>query len=225
LLIAGPAMAQETKAPAPDGLKTPQAQASYLIGTQVGAQLRGEGVTVDTEALNKGIADGLANAAMQLNEAQIREATARLQAEIQAHRQAALAQAADANRTAGVAFLKANAVKQNIVTLPSGLQYEVLTAGKGPKPKATDVVVCNYRGALIDGTEFDSSYRRGTPATLPLKDMIKGWGEALPLMTTGSKWRIYVPSELAYGERGAGQVIGPNAVLVFEIELLSIQGS
>jgi FKBP-type peptidyl-prolyl cis-trans isomerase FklB len=229
LLIGGPALAQEAKtapqagAPAPDWLKPAQAQASYLIGMQVGAQLRGEGVAVDPEALNKGIADGLANAASQLSEAQMREATSRLQAEIQAHRQAALAQAADANRAAGAAFLKANAAKQNVVTLPSGLQYEVLSAGKGPKPKATDVVVCNYRGALIDGTEFDSSYRRGTPATMPLKDMIKGWGEALPLMATGSKWRIYVPSDLAYGERGAGSVIGPNAVLVFDIELLSIQ--
>lgn len=233
-LMAGPALAQEAKAPgpapapvgapAPDWLKPPQAQASYLIGMQVGAQLRNEGVTVDADALQKGIADGLANAASLLSEAQVRDVAARLQSEIQTRRQAAMARAADANRIAGAAFLKANGAKQNIVTLPSGLQYEVLTAGKGPKPKPTDVVICNYSGALIDGTEFDSSYRRGTPVTMPLTDMIKGWSEALPLMSTGSKWRLYVPSELAYGERGAGSVIGPNAVLVFDIELLSIQG-
>lgn len=230
-LMAGSALAQEAKAPAPAGppapdwLKPPQAQTSYLLGMQVGAQLRREGVTIDSEALNKGIADGLANAAPLLSEAQMRDVTARLQSEIQARRQAELARAADANKIAGEAFLKANAAKPNIVTLPSGLQYEILSAGKGPKPKATDAVVCNYRGVLIDGTEFDSSYRRGTPTTISLSDVIKGWGEALQLMPAGSKWRIYVPSELAYGERGAAPVIGPNAALVFDIELLSIQGA
>jgi FKBP-type peptidyl-prolyl cis-trans isomerase FklB len=114
-----------------------------------------------------------------------------------------------------------------VVTLPSGLQYKILKAGTGPKPAATDEVVCNYRGILIDGTEFDSSYKRGTPATFPVDKVIKGWTEALQLMPVGSKWELFVPSNLAYGERGAGQrgadVIAPNSTLIFEVELMSIK--
>jgi FKBP-type peptidyl-prolyl cis-trans isomerase FklB len=110
-----------------------------------------------------------------------------------------------------------------VVTLPSGLQYKIITAGTGPKPTASDSVVCNYRGTLIDGKEFDSSYKRGQPATFPVSGVIKGWTEALQLMPVGSKWQLFVPSELAYGDRGSGPDIGPNATLVFEVELLSIQ--
>ena len=123
----------------------------------------------------------------------------------------------------GEEFLAENETKEGVVALPSGLQYKVLQGGTGPKPTATDSVVCNYRGTLLDDTEFDSSYKRGQPATFPVTGVIKGWTEALQLMPVGSKWQLFVPSELAYGERGAGGQIGPNATLIFEVELLSIQ--
>ena len=132
-------------------------------------------------------------------------------------------QAGDANKKEGEAFLAANKGKDGVVTLPSGLQYKILTAGTGPKPTASDSVVCNYRGTLINGTEFDSSYKRGQPATFPVTGVIKGWTEALQLMPVGSKWQLFIPSDLAYGERGAGADIGPNSTLIFEVELLSIE--
>ena len=131
--------------------------------------------------------------------------------------------AGGANKQAGDAFLAANKSKESVVTLPSGLQYKILTEGTGPKPTASDSVVCNYRGTLIDGKEFDSSYQRGQPATFPVGQVIKGWTEALQLMPVGSKWQLFIPSELAYGSRGAGADIGPNSTLIFEVELISIK--
>ena len=128
------------------------------------------------------------------------------------------------NKKEGEDFLAANKSKEGVVTLPSGLQYKVLKEGTGPKPSPTDSVVCNYRGTLINGTEFDSSYKRGQPATFPVNGVIKGWTEALQLMPVGSKWQLFIPPDLAYGQRGAGADIGPNATLIFEVELLSIQG-
>jgi FKBP-type peptidyl-prolyl cis-trans isomerase len=127
------------------------------------------------------------------------------------------------NKKEGEAFLAANKSKPGVVTLPSGLQYKILTAGTGPKPTATDSVNCNYRGTLIDGKEFDSSYKRGKPVTFPVTGVIKGWTEALQLMPVGSKWQLFIPSDLAYGDRGAGADIGPGATLVFEVELISIE--
>src|SRR5438309_9145950 len=133
-------------------------------------------------------------------------------------------QAGENNKKEGEAFLAANKSKPGVVTLPSGLQYKIVKPGTGPKPAATDTVVANYRGTLINGTEFDSSYKRGEPLTIPVSGVIKGWTEALQLMPVGSKWELYIPSDLAYGARGAGADIGPNSTLIFEIELLSIQG-
>ena len=127
------------------------------------------------------------------------------------------------NQKAGAAFLAENKTKDGVVTLPSGLQYKILTPGTGPKPTAADTVVCQYKGTLLDGTEFDSSYKRGQPATFAVGKVIKGWTEALQLMPVGSKWQLFIPADLAYGERGAGNVIPPNATLVFEVELVSIQ--
>jgi FKBP-type peptidyl-prolyl cis-trans isomerase len=132
-------------------------------------------------------------------------------------------QAAESNKKEGQDFLAANKGKPGVVTLPSGLQYKVEKEGTGPKPTASDSVVCNYRGTLINGTEFDSSYKRGQPATFPVSGVIKGWTEALQLMPVGSKWQLFVPSELAYGDHGAGADIGPGATLMFEVEVLSIQ--
>jgi FKBP-type peptidyl-prolyl cis-trans isomerase len=129
----------------------------------------------------------------------------------------------DKNMKEGEAFLAENKKKEGVVTLPSGLQYKVITAGTGKKPKATDTVTTQYRGTLIDGTEFDSSYKRGQPTTFPVAGVITGWTEALQLMPVGSKWQLFIPSNLAYGPRGAGHLIGPNATLVFEVELLSIE--
>lgn len=130
---------------------------------------------------------------------------------------------AEKNTKEGEAFLEANKKKSGVITLPSGLQYKILKEGNGAKPTATQTVKCHYRGTLIDGKEFDSSYKRGEPTEFPVGGVIKGWTEALQLMPVGSKWELYIPSTLAYGERGAGQTIGPNAVLIFEIELLSIK--
>jgi FKBP-type peptidyl-prolyl cis-trans isomerase FklB len=131
--------------------------------------------------------------------------------------------AAAENKTKGEAFLAENKKKEGVVTLPSGLQYKILKAGEGPKPTAEDSVKCNYRGTLIDGKEFDSSYKRNEPATFPVKGVIKGWTEALQLMPVGSKWQLFIPPDLAYGERGAGELIQPEATLIFEVELLSIE--
>jgi FKBP-type peptidyl-prolyl cis-trans isomerase FklB len=126
------------------------------------------------------------------------------------------------NKQAGEAFLAKNKGEKGVKTTASGLQYKVVTTGKGKQPTAEDTVTVNYRGTLIDGTEFDSSYKRNEPATFPVKGVIAGWTEALPLMKEGSKWMLYIPANLAYGERGAGNMIGPNSTLVFEVELLSI---
>jgi len=229
LLAAGvaPAHAQAAAAPAaaavPDSLKGTLAQAGYAIGLNLGRNLKKDSIAIDPQVVMQGLKDGLAGITPALNDDQMRAAVAQLQTDVQTQRQEKAAQAAQANGAAGAAFLKANAAKPGVVTLPSGLQYQILKAGTGPTPKADDTVVCNYRGTLIDGKEFDSSYARGAPATLNLGGVIKGWTEALQHMPVGSKWRLVVPSDLAYGAKGAGDDIGPDAVLVFEVELLSIQ--
>jgi FKBP-type peptidyl-prolyl cis-trans isomerase FklB len=218
---AAPAAAPET--PLPDSLKDPQAQISYAIGLNIGAGLRRDAITVDPAIVAQGVKDATSGAKPLMTEDQMRMVLIQLQASVQASREAKAAHAAETNKAEGEAFLKANAAKPGVVTLPSGLQYQVITAGTGKKPTADDVVLCNYRGALLDGTEFDSSFKRGAPDTFPVSGVIKGWTEALQKMPVGSKWKIFVPSSLAYGEKGAGADIGPNAVLVFDIELLSIQ--
>src|SRR5882757_8488148 len=147
-----------------------------------------------------------------------------LQTDLHKKPEAAMQAAGEVNKKQGDAFLAANKTKEGVVTLPSGLQYKILTPGTGPKPLATDSVVCNYRGTLIDGTEFDSSYKRGQPATFPVDKVIKGWTEAVQLMPVGSKWQLFIPPDLAYGERSPSPVIGVNSTLIFDIELLSIQG-
>ena len=148
----------------------------------------------------------------------------KLQQKVQLEEETALQQASQANQKAGEAFLAANKSKEGVVTTASGLQYKVLTQGTGPKPSATDTVVCNYRGTLLDGKVFDSSYDRGQPATFPLNQVIKGWTEGVALMPVGSKYEFYIPAALAYGARGAGADIGPNSTRIFDVELISIQG-
>ena len=146
-----------------------------------------------------------------------------LRTEVTQRKEAEAKRLAETNKQAGQQFLAANKTKEGVVTLPSGLQYKILKEGTGPKPTTADTVVCNYRGTLLDGTEFDSSYKRGEPATFGVGAVIKGWTEALQLMPVGSKWQLFIPSDLAYGERSPGGPIGPNSLLIFEIDLLSIQ--
>ena len=222
-----PAAAQDAKAPPPaaalpESLKDPQAQVSYAIGLNIGAGLKRDSIKIDPAIVTQGVKDELAGAP-QMTEDQMRAVLTKLQADVQAARAEKAAHAAETNKAEGEAFLKANAAKPGVTTLPSGLQYEILTVGKGVKPEANQIVLCNYRGTLLDGTEFDSSYKRGAPDTFPVSGVIKGWTEALQRMPIGSKWRIYVPASLAYGAKGAGPDIGPNAVLIFDIELLAVQ--
>jgi FKBP-type peptidyl-prolyl cis-trans isomerase FklB len=208
--------------PIPADLKDTSAQVSYAIGLNLGVKFRKDAVAIDPQIMAQGVKDGLTNATPRLTDDQMRAAVTALQASIQEKQKAAAAQASAANAAQGAAFLKTNSAKSGVVTLPSGLQYQILKAGTGPTPKLDDTVVCNYRGATIDGAEFDSSYKRGEPTSFPVSGVIKGWTQALQLMPVGSKWRLFVPADLAYGDKGAGDVIGPGAVLVFEVELVSI---
>jgi FKBP-type peptidyl-prolyl cis-trans isomerase FklB len=199
-------------------LKSVKEKASYAIGSNFGRTLRSQLVEIDMKAFTKGIEDGLAGAKLLLTDAEMKEVMTALQAEVTAKRGAA----GEKNKKDGEAFLAENAKKPGIVVLPSGLQYRVITEGTGAKPKATDSVTTHYRGTLIDGTEFDSSYARGEPASFRVGGVIRGWTEALQLMPVGSKWELFVPSNLGYAERGSGPKIGPNSTLIFEVELLSI---
>jgi FKBP-type peptidyl-prolyl cis-trans isomerase len=204
-------------------LTTPKQKASYAIGMNIGRGLHKDSVDVDPNVLLQGLKDALAGGKMLLSDEEAKAALTALQADVSKRQQEKMQVAGDANKKQGDAFLAANKSKEGIVTLPSGLQYKILQAGAGPKPAATDSVVCNYKGTLLDGTEFDSSYKRGQPATFAVNQVIHGWTEALQLMPVGSKWQLFIPPDLAYGPSGAGGVIGPNATLVFEVELLSIQ--
>ena len=196
---------------------------SYAIGMTLGAQLRKQFIVVDPEPLMQGLKDALSGGKTQLTAREARAVMSELQKE-EKHKQAFLQGAQGLkNKQDGAAFLAENKTRDGVVALPSGLQYRILKAGEGSKPTAEDTVVCNYRGTLIDGTEFDNSAKRAQPATFTLDKIIKGWKEALQLMPVGSRWQLFVPADLAYGERAAGHGIGPNATLVFDLELLAIQ--
>ena len=207
--------------PKPLVLSTEKAKQSYAIGLNVGQSLHRDGIVVDPKILVQGLQDAMAGGKVLLTDDQIKTVMTDLKNQVHAEQEAKRLAAAETNKKEGAAFLAGNATKPGVVTLPSGLQYKVLVAGTGPKPTAGDSVLCNYRGTLLDHTEFDSSYKRGQPATFPVTGVIKGWTEALQLMPVGSKWQLFIPPDLAYAERGPGP-IGPNAVLVFELELLSI---
>jgi FKBP-type peptidyl-prolyl cis-trans isomerase FklB len=210
--------------PAPLVLKTPKDKASYAIGMNIGKGLHKDSVDVDPAILLRGLKDGMAGGKTLLTDDEAKSAMVAIQADLRKKQEAKMAVVGDANKKEGDEFLAQNKTKEGVVTLPSGLQYKILKEGTGPKPSASDSVVCNYKGTLIDNTEFDSSYKRGQPATFPVGQVIKGWTEVLQLMPVGSKWQVFVPSDLAYGPRAPGGAIGPNATLIFEIELLSIQG-
>ena len=217
---------QTPAAKSPDALvlKTQKDKISYALGMNFGTNLGRQFVDVDPTILLQGLKDGLAGSKSLLTEEEARALLTQLQEDLRKQQAEKAQHIGGTNKAEGEAFLAANKTKEGVVTLPSGLQYKILKQGAGPKPSASDSVVCNYRGTLIDGKEFDSSYKRGQPATFPVGGVIKGWTEALQLMPVGSKWQLFLPSDLAYGERGAGADIGPNATLIFEVELLSIQG-
>ena len=205
-------------------LTTQKEKASYAIGMNWGLGVRHQEVDVDDAMVLQGLKDALAGGKLLLTDQEARATLTQLQQEMQAKMQAKAEHMAENNKKEGETFLAANKTKEGVVTLPSGLQYKIITAGTGPKPNMGDSVVCNYRGTLISGAEFDSSYKRGQPATFPVGGVIRGWTEALQLMPVGSKWQLFVPSELAYSTRGAGNGdIGPNATLIFEVELISIK--
>ena len=210
--------------PKPVTLTTQKDKVSYAVGMSMAKTLQRDSLDVNPDILVKGLRDVLAGNKPLLTDEQASATLSALQQEMRAKQQEKAQQAGLSNKKEGDDFLAANKGKDGVVTLPSGLQYKILKQGTGPKPAASDSVVCNYRGTLINGTEFDSSYKRGQPATFPVGGVIKGWTEALQLMPVGSKWQLFVPSDLAYGARGAGQDIGPNATLIFEVELISIQG-
>jgi FKBP-type peptidyl-prolyl cis-trans isomerase FklB len=211
-----------TTAAKPLVLTTEKDKQSYAIGLNVGKNLHRDGIDVDPKIVLRGLQDELAGGKILLTDDQIKSVLTDLQSQVRQKQEEKKLALGESNKKDGAAFLAANGVKEGVVTLPSGLQYKVLVPGTGAKPSSTDTVVCNYRGTLLDGTEFDSSYKRGQPATFPVGGVIKGWTEALQLMQVGSKWQLFIPSDLAYGDRGQGP-IGPNATLIFEVELVSIQ--
>jgi FKBP-type peptidyl-prolyl cis-trans isomerase FklB len=205
-------------------LKTQKDKASYALGMNIGSTLKRQGVTaqVDPSIVARGLRDSMGTGKTLLTEDEQKTVLMQLQTEVRQQQQAKAHDEGLTNRKEGDTFLAANKAKEGVVTLPSGLQYKILKEGNGPKPTATDTVSCNYRGTLISGKEFDSSYKRGEPTSFPVSGVIKGWTEALQLMPVGSKWQLFVPADLAYGDRSPSPDIGPGDTLVFEVELLSI---
>ena len=218
LAFAAPALADH-----PVVLKDQRDKASYSIGVNIGSGIKANALDLNTDALVTGLEDGISGAKPQLSDKERAETLMAFEQDLMKKETERLKQLAEKNKKEGVEFLAANKAKEGVKTLPSGLQYKVLAEGNGRQPKPTDQVTVNYRGKLLDGTEFDSSYKRGEPAVFPVNGVIKAWSEALPLMKTGGKWQLFVPAELAYGEHGAGRAIGPNSTLIFEVELLGIK--
>ena len=201
---------------------TEKEKRGYALDVQVSTDIARQGIEVDPHLLLQGMTDVLTGNKLLMTFEDMNATLADMQKEQREKLAAAMKEYSEKNKKDGEAFLSANKTKDGVVTLPSGLQHKILKAGDGRKPGLDDKVVCNNRGTLLDGTEVDSSYRRNEPSTLPITGVIKGWTVALQLMPVGSKWQIFVPSDLAYDERGNRGGIGPNATLIFEVELLSI---
>ncbi len=203
-------------------LKTKKDKVSYAIGVNVGKGMQQQSVDIDPDIFAKGLKDAMTGAKMAMPDEEMHQVMTAFQKELAEKQAVKMKALAEKNKKEGEAFLAANKKKEGVKTLSSGLQYKVIKEGTGQTPKSTDTVTTNYRGTLIDDTEFDSSYRRGQPAKFPVNGVIAGWTEALQLMKVGSTWQLFIPSNLAYGERGAGNIIGPNATLIFDVELISI---
>lgn len=233
VLLAPAAQAQtKKKAPAKPAasstktmsLTTDTQKASYTIGADLARNLKQNGISIDLDALVSGIQDATAGKTLALTDDQMRASMENLQKEVQQKQSKESNMVGEKNKAEGKAFLEANGKKPGVITTPSGLQYMIVKEGTGPKPSPTDTVTTHYHGTLIDGKVFDSSKDRGQPATFPVNGVIQGWQEALPMMNVGSTYRLFIPSELAYGTRGAGPTIGPNSTLIFDVELISIKG-
>ncbi|NCC25781.1 MAG: FKBP-type peptidyl-prolyl cis-trans isomerase [Deltaproteobacteria bacterium] len=207
---------------APVSLESQKNRVSYGIGMDIGTNLREQELDIDVEALVEGLRVSYAGQDTRMTLDEVREALMALQQEMMERQQQKTEAASAENLKVGQEFLAKNQEREGVVVLPSGLQYEVLEEGSGISPTDKDFVQVHYRGTLVDGTEFDSSYAREKPAVFPVNGVIKGWTEALQLMKPGSKWKVYVPADLAYGERQAGPIIGPNSALVFDVELLAV---
>jgi FKBP-type peptidyl-prolyl cis-trans isomerase FklB len=203
-------------------LKDQKDKVSYAIGLDIGTTMKRQLIDVNDELLNSGIKDGLSGTKPRMTDEEVKEVMSTFQKEMMAKQATARKATGEKNAAEGKKFLEENKKKEGVKTTADGLQYKVLKEGTGPMPKATDAVKVNYRGTTIDGTEFDSSYKRGEPATFPVNRVIKGWTEGLQLMKAGSKYQFFVPADLAYGERGAGSDIGPNSTLLFDVELLEV---
>jgi FKBP-type peptidyl-prolyl cis-trans isomerase FklB len=203
-------------------LKTKKDKVSYAIGVNVGKGMQQQSVDIDPDIFAKGLKDAMTGAKMAMPDEEMHQVMTAFQKELAEKQAVKMKALAEKNKKEGEAFLAANKKKEGVKTLSSGLQYKIIKEGTGQTPKSTDTVTTNYRGTLIDGTEFDSSYRRGQPAKFPVNGVIAGWTEALQLMKIGSTLQLFIPSNLAYGERGAGNIIGPNATLIFDVELISI---
>jgi FKBP-type peptidyl-prolyl cis-trans isomerase FklB len=216
--------AKEAATPNPN-FKSDKERQSYAVGMNIGESIHRQPVELDVNLLVQGLKDSIAGSKTLLTDEEAKAALSELGQQVKTKQEDKAKQAAESSKKEGETFLAANKTKPGVVTTPSGLQYKILQPGTGPKPTATDKVVCNYKGTLINGTEFDSSYKRGQPATFPVGQVIKGWTEALQLMPVGSKWQLFVPADLAYGDRGAGNDIPPGTTLIFEVELLSIEAT
>ena len=204
-------------------LKTEKDKLSYAIGMNIGNNLKRQGLELNPEIVSQGIWDSLTDGKTLMTEQEYRDTMTAFEKEMQQKQAAQIKELGDKNKQEGEAFLAENRNKDAVITLPSGLQYKVIKKGTGRTPKATDTVTVNYLGSLINGKEFDSSYRRGQPASFQVNAVIRGWTEALQLMQEGAKWQLYIPSDLAYGDRSAGPDIGPYSTLIFEVELISIE--
>ena len=215
--------AEEAKVVPELKLDTPKNRISYTIGVNIGQDFKSQKMDIDADLLLAGIKDSLAGKELRLTEEEMASEIQKFQEDMQAKMMAEMEALSAKNKADGEAFLAENAKQEGVVVTTSGLQYKVLEAGEGDSPVPSDVVTVHYRGTLVDGTQFDSSYDRGQPATFPVGGVIPGWTEALQLMKPGAKWQLVIPADLAYGERGAGQAIGPNSTLLFDVELLSVE--
>lgn len=223
--IMGLAMSTAMAASDATSLATDKDKLSYSIGVDLGKNFKNQGIEVNPETLAKGMQDGMSSDHVQLSDEQMKDVLSKFQKELMAKRSAEFSKKAEENKTKGQSFLSSNKSKAGVVVLPSGLQYKIVQEGNGTKPGKADTVTVEYTGTLIDGTVFDSTEKSGKPATFQVSQVIPGWTEALQLMSPGSTWEVYVPSDLAYGSRSVGGPIGPNETLIFKIHLISVKKS
>jgi FKBP-type peptidyl-prolyl cis-trans isomerase FklB len=223
VILAGGLLGASADAQEPPAFDTDQGKLSYALGAQIGKDLRDQSVEITPELLFKGIGDALSGRLMLMSEQEIEARVNSFQQAIRQKLALAARTLAEENKRKGAEFLEANKQQDGVITLENGLQYKIVKQGTGPKPTADDRGVVHYRGTLIDGTEFDSSHARNQPLTFAVEQVIKGWREALQLMPVGSRWQLFIPDHLAYGARGVGRQIGPNATLIFEVDLIAIE--